>query len=65
MKPDHLFNGTVGIGGTTLAFLTEKNAAIAAGLATCAWMTWQLACGMWDRWQARRRRGPVHFETRR
>lgn len=39
----------VGIGGTSLAVITEKQTAIFAGIATGCWMLWQLVCSIHDR----------------
>lgn len=47
-------NLCIGVGGTVLAFVTPEAAGIAAGLATAAWMLWQLATGIYDRVKGRR-----------
>lgn len=47
-------NALIGTGGTLLAFVSPEKTAIFAGLATGAWMSWQLACAIYDRATRRR-----------
>jgi len=42
-------HGAVGVAGTVFAFMTPDRAGIAAGLATAAWMLWQLGASVYDR----------------
>jgi hypothetical protein len=49
-----LGNLFIGTGGTLLAFITPEKTAIFAGLATGAWMCWQLAVAIYDRATRRR-----------
>lgn len=54
MKPDHLINATIGVGGTVLAVITPERVAIFAGLSTGTWMLWQLGCSAYDRFFKKR-----------
>ncbi len=49
MKSETLINAGIGVTGTLAGFISSEKVGIAAGLATAAWMIWQLCCSIYDR----------------